>query len=92
MQFVWDEKKRLSNLEKHGLDFIDVIAVFKAPHLVIPSSYEGGEKRFLAVGQLESRFVTVIYTHRDRAIRIISFRRARHEERQGYQKLFGGRA
>jgi uncharacterized DUF497 family protein len=25
MEFEWDEEKRLTNLEKHGLDFRDVV-------------------------------------------------------------------
>jgi hypothetical protein len=38
MRFEWDERKRLANLEKHGLDFFDVIGVFEAPHVVVPSA------------------------------------------------------
>jgi hypothetical protein len=92
MSFEWDERKRRSNLEKHGLDFFDVGAVFESPHVVVPSAYSGDEERFLAIGMLEGRCVTVVYTTRSEAIRIISFRRARHEERQEYQKLYGGGA
>ena len=88
MRFEWDERKRWSNLGKHGLDFFDVSAVFEAPHLIVPSPYAGEEERFLAIGVLEGRLVTVIYTARGEAMRIISFRRARHEERQKYQELY----
>lgn len=91
MRFEWDERKRLSNLEKHGLDFIDASAVFENPHIMVPSAY-GGEERFLAIGILEGRFVTVVYAMRSETIRVISFRRARHEERQKYQELYGGGA
>lgn len=90
MSFEWDERKRLLNLEKHGLDFLDVSAVFEAPHIVVPSAYRGDEERFLAIGAFEGRYVTVVYTTRREAIRVISFRRARHEERQKYQTLYGG--
>ncbi len=92
MRFEWDEKKRLTNLEKHGLDFIDVVDIFEAPYVETCSSYEGDEERFLATGKLEGRFVTAVYTHRGENIRIISFRRARHEERRKYQELYSGRA
>ena len=91
MRYEWDERKRLSNLEKHGLDFFDVGIVFESPHVEVPSSHSR-EKRHLAIGTLEGRFVTVIYTMRNEAIRVISFRRARHEERQKYQILYDGRA
>jgi uncharacterized DUF497 family protein len=29
--FVWDEAKRKSNLEKHGLDFKDAYLVYENP-------------------------------------------------------------
>lgn len=91
MRFEWDERKRRSNLEKHGLDFFDVSAVFETPHIIVPSGHAGEEERFLAIGVFEGRFVTVVYTTRSQAIRIISFRRARHEERQEYQELYDSR-
>jgi hypothetical protein len=89
MRFEWDERKRRSNLGKHGLDFFDVSAVFEAPHIIVPSVHAGEEERFLAIGVFEGRFVTAVYTIRSEAIRIISFRRARHGERQKYQELYG---
>ncbi len=88
MEFEWDERKRLSNLEKHRLDFVDAVAVFEEPHVVIPSARQS-EERFLAVGLLEDCPVAVVYTMRAGNIRIISFRRARHEERQKYQDIYG---
>jgi uncharacterized protein len=87
MQFEWDERKRLSNLEKHGLDFFDVTEIFEAPHIVVPSRYASAEERFLAIGLCRGYCVTVVYTVRGESIRIISFRRARHEERQKYYQL-----
>ena len=90
MRFEWDERKRWSNLDKHGLDFLDVVEVFDSPHIVVPSAHRGDELRFLAVGLLQGRCVTVIFTHRGESVRIISFRRARHEERQAYRQLYGG--
>ncbi len=91
MRYEWDERKRLANLKKHGLDFFDVYIVFGSSHVITPSLHES-EERFLAIGTFEGRFVTVVYTMRAEAMRIISFRRARYEERDTYQKLFGSRA
>ena len=28
-RFEWDEKKRLLNLEKHGIDFVDAVDIFE---------------------------------------------------------------
>jgi hypothetical protein len=89
MRFEWDERKRHANLEKHGLDFFDIIEVFEAPHIIVPSARKSEEARFLAIGFFKERLVTAVFTIRSQAIRIISFRRARHEERQKYQELYG---
>lgn len=89
MHFEWDEAKRHSNKEKHGLDFLDVFEVFDGPHVVVPSRHDSDEERQLAVGLLDGRFVTVVYTFRESAIRVISFRRARYEERRKHHELFG---
>lgn len=91
MRFEWDERKRLFNIEKHGLDFLDAGVVFENPHVTAPSSHTG-EKRFLAIGLFMERFVAVVYTMRGEVIRIISFRRARHGEREEYQKLYSNGA
>ena len=88
MEFEWDEQKRIANVAKHRLDFFDAIKIFETPHVVIPSKHSS-ERRFLAVGMLGELFVTVVYTLRGDAIRIISVRRARHEERREYQALYG---
>jgi len=87
MNLESDERKRFLNLEKHGLDFFDAHAVFEGPHIAVPSIYDGVEERFLAIGLFKGRWVTVVYTIRNEATRIISFRRARYEERQKYQEL-----
>ena len=58
---------------------------------MVPSVHKSEEERFLAVGLLEGRYVTVVYTVRAEAIRIISFRRARREEREKYQDLYDRR-
>jgi uncharacterized DUF497 family protein len=88
MRFEWDEHKRITNLEKHGLDFFDAVEAFETPHIVVPSTHSS-EQRFLAIGLMQGRFVTVVYTMRSEVIRIISFRRSRHEERQKYYELYG---
>jgi uncharacterized DUF497 family protein len=38
LRYEWDERKRLSNLEKHGLDFFDVGIVFESSYQV---AFEG---------------------------------------------------
>ncbi|MGD9924445.1 MAG: hypothetical protein AB7V13_23825 [Pseudorhodoplanes sp.] len=37
MKIVWDEPKRLANLDKHGLDFTDLTERFFENALFLPS-------------------------------------------------------
>jgi uncharacterized DUF497 family protein len=88
MRFEWDERKRLNNLAKHGLDFLDVDLVFRGPCYSYDSARQG-EDRWVTVGMLDGREVAVVWTTRGEAMRLISFRRARDEERRRYRQLYG---
>jgi uncharacterized protein len=84
-EFEWDEKKRRFNLEKHGLDFRDAFRVFAAAYYSRKSRNRGNDReRFLAIGELERRLITIVYTVRGKIIRIISMRKARYEEEEEY--------
>lgn len=78
--FEWDEQKRRSNIEKHGLDFISAAEIFDGRPIVTAQSTSLEEERFLTVGNLNDRFMTVVWTWRGDAIRLISARRARDQE------------
>ena len=79
-EFEYDERKSASNLEKHGIDFIDAQAVWLDPGLVeIPARTED-EPRSLVIGLIDARHWSAVITHREEKIRIISVRRSREEE------------
>ena len=86
--FEWDERKRLTNLAKHGIDFRDVRSVFDRPHLTMPTEH-GGEERQISLGLIRDAVVAVVWTDRDGVIRIISVRAARRNERQIYHARCG---
>lgn len=88
MRFEWNEIKRLANLQKHRIDFLDATEIFDVPHLKI-SSDRRQEQRWKAIGKIGSDFVTVIYTERNEVIRLISARKARKNERKEYSELLG---
>ena len=85
--FEWDEAKRLATLGKHGLDFIDMVAVFDGPHYVRDARSDT-ERREIAVGMVEGLFVAVVFTRRDDRVRLITARKARRDERRKYRFLF----
>lgn len=46
MRFEWDEQKRLLNLQKHGIDFVDVQKLFDDEIYVIADDrFDYGENR-----------------------------------------------
>ena len=88
----WDEAKRAINIAKHGLDFIRADLLFDGRPILTVSGSHPSETRMLSVGMLDDLFVTAVWTWRGENRRIISFRRARHEERDRYRQLHGGSA
>ncbi len=78
MRIVWDEPKRLSNIDKHGLDFADVGIDFFLDALVIPAR----AGRFVAIGELNGEAVAVVFAkHGVEAVSVISMRSASRKER-----------
>ena len=87
MAAEWDEKKRLSNIAKHGVDFTVAASIFDGPVVEYPQQKRDyGEERIAAIGRAGDRILYVIYTWRDYRRRIISARRAGDDEREKYYK------
>jgi len=87
--FEWDEDKRLKNLAKHGLDFVAAWLVFDGGATITAPSARSLEARYVTTACIDGKFYTVIWTWRDEARRIISFRRARHGEERAYRQIHG---
>jgi uncharacterized DUF497 family protein len=83
-KFEWDENKNASNKQKHGISFEDASKVFDDSHRIQYINSSGNEKRFITVGKVIKFIITVIYTVRLGALRIISARQARDNERNSY--------
>ncbi len=90
MKFEWDENKRLINLQRHGFDFADAWQVFESHRVIfIDDRFDYGESRFVTIGFLSGRIVTIVYTEADEIIRIISLRKATKNEQTKYIKGIG---
>lgn len=87
MELEWDESKNRTNIRKHGLDFADAAEMFDGPVLVRPDTREDyGEERWIGIGLIAGRTAFVVFTEPyPSTIRIISLRKANHEERQEYE-------
>ena len=85
MEFTWSEAKRLANLGKHGLDFVDAALVFDGVTFTYEDDrFSYSEQRFVTLGMLAGIPVSVVHTESDHEIRVISFRKATKREAQIY--------
>jgi uncharacterized DUF497 family protein len=89
MEFTWNPDKRLANLRKHGLDFVDAERVFSGYTQTFPDNrFTYDEMRYITVGLLDGAVVAIAHTETEDNIRIISMRKAKRHERELY---FAGR-
>jgi uncharacterized protein len=90
MNFEWDEVKRKSNLDKHGIDFRRAQRIFDGRPRVDIASPRHSEYRALSIALLDDRLAAVAWTPREPGlIRIISARRAGRAEERQYRQLHG---
>ena len=82
MLFTWDEKKRLRNLKKHGIDFTCAADIFSGPTFTWEDSrFDYGEQRWITMGLLGSQIVVlVVHTETEEEIHVISIRKADKDE------------
>lgn len=84
MKLMWDEVKRVANLEKHGLDFMDVPNFDWAGAIIEPArASKFGGARLKAIGYYEDGSAVVIFASLGtEAISLVSFRPASAWERR----------
>ena len=83
IQLEWDDDKRATILRERHLDFDDV-RLFEWSTAMYYPQIRGGEPQHKAIGLLGGRLHVVVYTERDKAIRVFSLRPASRRERRDY--------
>lgn len=88
MDASWDPQKARANVLKHGILFEDAELALTDPLALTCEDPDGeDEQRFITVGaDAGGRIVTVVYSCRDREVRLISARRATRKERTSYAR------
>jgi len=62
MRYEWDEAKRRSNIQKHGIDFIGIESLFAGTTVtILDDRFDYGEPRFITFGLLRGRVVVVAH-------------------------------
>jgi uncharacterized DUF497 family protein len=85
MRCEWDEAKRHSNIQRHGIDFMGIESVFAGRTVtILDDRFDYGETRFITLGLLSGRVVVIAHTETHEVMRIISVRKAtKNEEASG---------
>jgi uncharacterized DUF497 family protein len=86
MKFEWDENKKRSNKEKHGIDFETATQLWNDNYRIKIQTLFPGENRSILIARLERKLWAAIFTERGDVIRIISVRRARNKEAKLYEQ------
>jgi len=84
MRFEFDPRKSAANKVKHGIDFAEAQAIWLDPDRLETPARSADEPHFQILGRIGRTVWSAFVTHRHAAIRIISVRRARPEEKARY--------
>jgi len=79
-EFEFDQNKSLSNLIKHGIDFVDAQSIWLDSRLIEIQANSDDEPRSLIIGMIKDKHWSAVTTDRESKIRIISVRRSRQTE------------
>jgi uncharacterized DUF497 family protein len=85
MKFDFDPDKSRSNKAKHGIDFAQAQLLWQDRWIETRLPFEG-EDRFLVVGKNGKNYYSAIVTYQGDAVRIISVRRSRQNEKDLYDE------
>ncbi|MBN9034120.1 MAG: BrnT family toxin [Rhizobiales bacterium] len=88
MEFDWDDGKHAINLEKHRVDFVDVLAAFEDDHkkVVQDDRKDYGETRYNMLAKLNGRIFHITFTPRGTVTWLISARKANQREQKRYEQ------
>jgi uncharacterized protein len=86
LPFIWDETKAASNVRKHGVSFDQAARAFDDPGMTFlqDETIAYGEVRMIAIGLMGMTLLTIVFTERGDAVRIISARRSNRQEERIY--------
>ncbi len=86
MDLVDDPAKSQRNKEKHGIDFHEAQALWLDEDRVEFPARSDNKERHALIALRDEKIRVAFYTMREAAIRLISVRRARENEKKAYYK------
>jgi uncharacterized DUF497 family protein len=86
LDLEWDDAKAADNYRKHGVSFPCAAMAFRDPFGIewVDDREAYGEVRTILLAMADETILVVVYTERERRIRLISARRATRYEQDRY--------
>jgi hypothetical protein len=92
LEFEWDEAKRLSNIQKHGVDLLYAAGIFENITLTKKDDrHDYGEPRWMSLGMVEGECFVLVHTERQGVTRLISAWKGGRDERKQYKEALSRR-
>lgn len=89
LTFEWDQVKSDKNLTQRGFDFAYAARIFEGDVLEWEDTRRDyGERRIIAIGEIDEEVYVIVYTLREKVRRIISARPASRRERNVHHQAF----
>lgn len=93
MKIAFDPSKDARNIAAHGVSLASAEALLLGFTVEwLDRRHDYGERRVIAVGEVNGREFVCVYTRRGEAFRPISLRRANRKERDVYEKAKAARS
>ncbi len=87
--FEWDQAKSDKNFAERGFGFEYACRIFGGDIIEWDDTRRDyGERRVIAIGEVDEEIYVIVYTPREQVRRIISARPASRRERDAYHKAF----
>ena len=86
MPFEFDPQKSAGNKIKHGMDFVEVQALWHSPRIEL-NAKDAAEKRYLVIGTIRKQHWGAVITYRGMTIRLISVGKSTPQEIAAYAKI-----
>ena len=86
--FIWDPKKEILNIQKHGINFIMAAKAFRDPgrKIFTDEKHSQIEPRLFCIGRVDNKIVTVRFVYSEGKIRIFGAGYWRKGARYYYEK------
>ena len=89
MKFEYDPRKSITNVSKHGINFVEAQEIWSDPWRLVVEGKSKDEVRGMVIGKIGDKLWTAVWTRRgedNEITRIISVRRSRKEEKKDYEE------